>query len=148
MKQIRLKYIFIAAMISLVLISISICVYDTVLRGQIKFMSGLLVLVYYAGPFALVALMFWLIMQGVEKLQLPALNNLFVRILICLIAILPLLILWIWLFGVQHNFWKEDFFTYLLFELKRYWIAVAYCSISIPVILNLVVEKFADRREG
>jgi hypothetical protein len=141
MKQIKFSHIIISALVPLLLLSLIFCVYQSYKQGEMN-LTGILFALYYIIP----VVFFTLLYVGiVESLIILNFNSLLVsmlcRIMLALMLGLLVLTMWVLFDGGMYKYDKMGFSQYWLRELKRYWFAIAYFGITIPVILNILLLK-------
>jgi hypothetical protein len=148
MNSLKFGHIFRATLISLLILSIAIFVHESIIWKGIEIMPSILVSIYYTVPVCLIGLTFWFACNFLLRRYILILQRFIaLQILICLLSTFLLLISWIWINGIQNDFWGDNSFLFFFDELRRYWITAIYFGLSIPLILNFIVKRYFSSKE-
>jgi hypothetical protein len=136
----KLKHILIAAFSPLIVLSLGVCVYQSLKRGHPDFI-GIIYGIYYFIPVAVFTLTYAELLKWSGKLNVGLLSSMIAQLTLSLLLALMLLTLWVLFDGSMHHYFGKRFFTHLTLELKRFWMIVVYFGLSVPILLRLSMKR-------
>lgn len=137
MKETKLKYILLSALIPVLVISLVMSIQTSLRLNELN-LIGIVIALYYFVPVILFTFAYVGLLRGARNLGFDFFaTSIIAQFSTSIILALLFFTVWVLLDGSTNNYRGLSFPTYWTSELQRFWMPLIFFAVPIPILLML-----------